>query len=134
MRQWIESRILPALAPRVSFTGELSLDQIQHELQRASFCVMPSLLENFSMACCEAMAAGRAIIVGGQTGSVELIGDSGLVCEHGSALDLARQMQSLHRDPRRLIDLSRQAYARIRTVSDPRKDRRPANRLLSARN
>jgi hypothetical protein len=65
------------------------------------------------------MAAGRTVIVGDGTGSVELAGDAGVVVPRGSATDLAREMENLFRDRTRLHELSRQAFNRIRTLCDP---------------
>lgn len=119
MRQFIESTIGPALASRVTFLGEVSQATIQAELAAASFCVMPSLWENFSMALCEAMAAGRTVVVGGGTGSVEIVDDAALVAERGSAKGLARCMTSLWRDRDALMKHSRRAHDRVRTLCDP---------------
>ncbi len=119
MRAFIESTIGPALAQRVAFLGEVSRSTVDVELAAASFCVMPSLWENFSMALCEAMAAGRAVIVGGGTGSVEIVQDPTLIAERGSAGDLARHMTRLWRNRDERVTCSRAAYDRVRDLCDP---------------
>jgi len=103
------------VASRVEFTGELPREQVERELQGCRFVVMPSLWENFSMAACEAMAAGRTLVVGGGTGLTEVIGDAGLVAERGSAADLAARMDALHSSRDNVDRLSRQAYDRVRS-------------------
>lgn len=119
MRQWLQSRLSSAIRDRVQFTGELSAQQIATEWRRARFGVMPSLRENFSMACCEAMSAGRTVIVGAGTGSVELIGDAGLAVQRGSAQCLTECMEWLWSNPDKLDDLSRAAFRRVRAVCEP---------------
>jgi len=114
MRQSIEARLCPDIRPRVRFAGELAPAQITAEWRGCRFGVMPSLWENFSMACCEAMAAGRTIIVSEGTGSVELIGEAGLVIERGSQRRLAAAMEQLWTDRGRAEQLSCRAYERIR--------------------
>ena len=120
MRQHLLGRLHPDLHARVEFPGELPRAAIEDELRRASFCVMPSLWENFSMAVCEAMAAGRATIVAAGTGSMELVADDALVAERGSGQHLAHLLESLHRDRSRLLALSKQAHAHVRRLCDPR--------------
>ena len=114
MRQFLEARLHGGVRDRVQFLGEVSPVQISHEWQRASFGVMPSLWENFSMSCCEAMAAGRTLIVAAGTGSVELIGDAGIVVPAQSPADLANAMERLWTDRSERDRLSRAAYRRIR--------------------
>jgi glycosyltransferase involved in cell wall biosynthesis len=108
-----------ALRDRVEFTGELSALQVTDALHDCSFCVLPSLSENFSLAICEAMAAGRTTIVAAGTGSVELLGDAGVAVKAGSADALLMAMDTLYRDRPRLNQLSRQAFDRVRTHCDP---------------
>jgi hypothetical protein len=119
MCQYIRSRLSPELAGRVHFTGELARRDIERELRACSFCVLPSLWENYPLACCEAFAAGRTAIVGDGTGSVELMGDAGLIAERDSVDSLADQMTRLWTDHDLRTRLSRRAYDRIRDVSAP---------------
>jgi glycosyltransferase involved in cell wall biosynthesis len=119
MRRHIEALLGPELGRRVTFLGEAPRATIDAELAAASFCVMPSLRENFSMALCEAMAAGRAVVVAGGTGSVEVVGDDGLVAERGSAADLAKIMTRLWRDRTQLKTQSLKAHERVKTLCDP---------------
>ena len=119
MRNNIESILGPVLLPRVTFLGECSRAVVDRELAAASFCVMPSLLENFSMALCEAMSAGRAVIVASGTGSVEVVDDDALVAERESAADLSRRMTQLWRDRAELVRRSQAAYDRVRLLCDP---------------
>lgn len=119
MRHWIQSQLESSVRSRVTFRGELPASEVSAAWERASFGVMPSLRENFSMACCEAMAAGRTLIVASETGSVEVIGDAGVVVDRGSATSLARAMHELWSDRNRLARLSGAAHDRVRHVCSP---------------
>ncbi len=119
MIEHLKRMIDPALHARVIFAGEADRGQIGRELHGCLFCVLPSLWENFSMACCEAMAAGRAVIVGAGTGSVELIGEAGIVARRDDAEDLARQMERLYRDAALRQQLASRAQARIADAFAP---------------
>jgi glycosyltransferase involved in cell wall biosynthesis len=119
MQQFLESKLLPEIRSRVKFAGELTPDQIRAEWQSACFGVMPSIWENFSMAVCEAMAAGRAVVVADGTGSVEVIGDAGLICRQNSAESLCEKIETLWTDHSILQKLSRAAIERISTAFLP---------------
>jgi hypothetical protein len=119
MRQYVQSRLAPGVARRVEFTGELSAARVEQELRGCRFCVQPSRWENFSVGCCEAMAAGRTVVVGGGTGSVEVLGDAGPVIDLRSPACLAEAMGRLWDDRAALHDLSRKAYARVRALCAP---------------
>ncbi len=127
MRLYAQSLLRADVAGRVEFTGELCGAEVERELAGALFCVLPSLWENFSMTCCEAMAAGRTCVVGAGTGSVEVISDAGLVAERESPASLLDQMDRLYRDRGLLAELSGRAYGRIR--SEYSQDRVAALRL-----
>lgn len=115
----IRATLSPAVAERVTFTGELPAADVARELRACRFAVLPSLCENFSMAVCEAMAAGRAVIVGSGTGSAEVVGAAGVVAASGDAVDLAGHMERLWRDRPALLDLSRRSYEHVRRACDP---------------
>jgi len=121
MCQYIRSRLDAGIVDRVTFTGELSRREIDRELAQASFCVLPSLWENFPLACCEAFAAGRTAIVFSDTGSVELAGDAGLVAGRGSVEDLAEKMSRLWSERSLRDQLSQRAYQRIRELCEPKR-------------
>jgi glycosyltransferase involved in cell wall biosynthesis len=125
MRQWLESRLAPAIRPRVHFTGQLPASAIADEWQHARFGVMPSLWENFSMSLCEAMSQGRTVIVAQGTGSIELLADAGPNVPQNSPAHLAAAMDHLWTNPTTLHRLSRAAHERITafspaTISDQR--------------
>ncbi len=119
VRLHILKTLAASVRDRVEFTGELPQAGVEAALKECSFCVMPSLSENFSLAVCEAMAAGRTTIVAAGTGSVELVGDGAVVVEPGSAASLLETMDLTYRDRPRLIALSQLAFERVRSLCDP---------------
>jgi glycosyltransferase involved in cell wall biosynthesis len=119
VRLHILKTLTAAVRDRVEFTGELPMPRVEKALSGCSFCVLPSLSENFSLAVCEAMAAGRTTIVAGGTGSVELLGDAAVVVELGSAPSLFQAMDSTYRNRGRLNELSQLAFDRVRSLCDP---------------
>ena len=119
MQRWLESQLEPRVRNRVQFAGQLSGQQIAGEWRQASFGVMPSLWENFSMAACEAMAAGRTLIVAENTGSTELVGDAGIVVEQKSARALSAATERLWTERRTLDRLSQGALGRVRSEFSP---------------
>ena len=121
MREHVQKLLSPAVAARVEFRGELSHDQVERELRGCSFCLQPSIAENFSMTCCEAMAAGRTVIVGEGTGSVEVLGEAGLAVNPHSSTELAAAMGRLWTDRTLLVDLSQRAHQRIRAEFSPQR-------------
>lgn len=119
MREWLVDRLSRELRARVEFAGELPAAQVEMEWDAARFGVIPSWRENFSMALCEAMSAGRTVVVGAGTGSVELVGDVGLVCDRGSARSLCAAMERLWSDERELQRLSQAARERVTSAFAP---------------
>ncbi|MGA2443395.1 MAG: glycosyltransferase family 4 protein [Tepidisphaeraceae bacterium] len=119
VRLHIIRTLAASVRDRVEFTGELPPRQVEAALSGCSFCVLPSLSENFSLAICEAMAAGRTTIIAAGTGSVELLGDAGVAVEGGSAASLLEAMDSIYRNRGRLNELSRLAFDRVRSLCDP---------------
>ena len=119
VHQHVASALSPAVADRVAFAGERSPADVAAHLANCRFVVLPSLSENFSLALCEAMAAGRTAVVAEGTGSAEVLGSAGVTVPAGSADRLAAAMDRLLADPDRLATLSRAAYRRVRDLCDP---------------
>lgn len=119
MRQWILDHLDSQVTDRVSFAGELNPAQVRQALAHCRFCVLPSISENFSVALCETMAAGRTAVVYDETGSPEVIGDAGIVVPQDTVDELADAMERLYRDETKLDELSQRAYQRIRNLCDP---------------
>jgi len=77
---------------------------------------VPSLRESYSYVCCEALAAGRAVVVSDGIGATEVVGEAGIAFVRGDGLAMAEAMGELWEDARLREVLSRRAYARAREV------------------
>lgn len=80
---------------RVMIWEALLHEQLYPVIKNADFVVLPSLMENLSNACIEAMYFGR-VVIGTDGASFEQLithGKSGLLCKIGDADDLLDKMQ-----------------------------------------
>lgn len=85
---------------RVYFTGYLLRDNVIEEIDNASFCVLPSYFENFSMAALEVLARRRALIYTSRASGAELIEDgvNGLLIDPDNTDQMAEKMELLLND------------------------------------
>lgn len=82
---------------RIIFLGELSHEQLYPVIQEADFVVLPSIMENLSNACIEAMYFSK-IVIGTDGASFEQLIEhrvSGLLCQIGDSEDLLDKMQEV---------------------------------------
>lgn len=82
-------------ADRVIISNALEHKQLYPVIQNADFVVLPSLMENLSNACIEAMYFER-VVIGTDGASFEQLimhGVSGLLCQIGDSHDLLEKMQ-----------------------------------------
>lgn len=94
------------LAGRVRFAGRLPPgDPVRHELDRADLFVLPSRTEGLPRAMIEAMARGLPCVGTGVGGIPELL-DPAEIVPAGDTRALARAIDQLARDPKRLGRLS----------------------------
>lgn len=70
-----KSYVAPHAKGKIFFTGYLELIDIAKYLQTASFCVIPSFFENFSVAALEVMGFGNILIYTRESSGPELIDD-----------------------------------------------------------
>lgn len=73
----------PDVAARVTFAGPVANAEIPALLARAEVCIFPSYVEAHSVACVEALAAGKAVVVSRTTSGPESVEDgvSGMHCD-----------------------------------------------------
>lgn len=116
MADWMGQQLGADVADRAVFVGEQGRATIAAEMQRCAFVVIPSLRESYSYVCCEAMAAGRPVIVSATIGAAEVAGDAGLRFERGNASDLQRAMCLMWENADLRARLSKIAYERARTT------------------
>lgn len=105
---------------KVIFLGELPHEQLYPVIQNADFVVLPSIMENLSNACIEAMYFSKIVIGTNGASFEQLIQDNvnGLLCRIGDSADLLDKMQ-------RAVDLSdeekrkmeKRAHKRIERLS-----------------
>lgn len=80
---------------RTIFLGELPHEQLYPVIRHSEFVVLPSIMENLSNACIEAMYFSK-IVVGTDGASFEQLiqhNKNGLLCKIGNADDLLEKMQ-----------------------------------------
>ncbi len=80
---------------RVIFLGELPHEQLYPVIQNSDFVVLPSIMENLSNACIEAMYFSK-MVVGTDGASFEQLIDnrvSGFLCKIDDSTDLLHKMQ-----------------------------------------
>ena len=115
MADWMRGHLGP-LAERVKFLGEQNRAELDQHLMAASFVVVPSLFDNFPYVVCEALAAGRGVLVSDHIGATELAGDAGVTFSRGVAAALAAALERLHRDPVGIMTLAKKARQRALAV------------------
>ena len=85
---------------KVDFTGYLSRKDIIRSIREASFCVIPSFYENFSMTALEVMGLGKALIYTYAASGPEVIDDGidGLLVDPHNIDEIAEKMMLLASD------------------------------------
>jgi glycosyltransferase involved in cell wall biosynthesis len=92
---------LRRLCPEATFTGWLTPERVLEELGRARAFVFPSVYrETFGLSAAEALARGVPVIASRGTAAEEFVlhGQNGLLFEHNSVDDLAKQLALLADD------------------------------------
>jgi glycosyltransferase involved in cell wall biosynthesis len=111
-------RIDPMVRDRFVYLGELSQAQVRREIEACRFQVVPSVVENFANTAIDAMAAGRTVIYGGNTGLDEVVGDAGIRVWPLTAEKLAEHMELAWKDSALSEKYARPARERVRTRFD----------------
>jgi glycosyltransferase involved in cell wall biosynthesis len=82
---------------RVSFLGELSLEQVRESMWHANAFVLPSYVETFGVVLIEAMATGLAAIATSCGGPDEFINsDTGRLVKPGDVEELSNALKSIY--------------------------------------
>lgn len=103
-----------AFHPNIILLGWKAWRDMLEEMYHAAYLVLPSLCyENFPLAIVEAYACGLPVIASRSGAMAELIEDgrTGLLCEPGSAYDLAAKMKWADANPERMREMGRIARA-----------------------
>jgi glycosyltransferase involved in cell wall biosynthesis len=111
-------RLDPAVRDRFVYLGECSQAQVHNEIEACRFQVVPSVVENFANTAIDAMARGRAVIYGGNTGLDEVVGDAGIRVFPLTAEGLAEKMELALRDADLVRQCENRGLERIRARFD----------------
>lgn len=105
----------------VELAGEVSPDQVRTELDRSHLLVLPSRAEGTPMAMLEAMAAGRAVLVGEAGDAHEIVAASqgGAVLGGLTAEDIAGDVRRLVGDPAALQAMALAGRRYVEAEHDP---------------
>ncbi|RYZ26395.1 MAG: glycosyltransferase family 1 protein [Chitinophagaceae bacterium] len=100
----------------VHFTGRVSRETVMNYLSQGDIFVFPSHYESFGLACCEAMASGKAVIGSRCGGMSEIIeeGVSGLLIKPKSVETIAKAIVLLLHNNELRLRLGRAARERVR--------------------
>jgi glycogen(starch) synthase len=99
---------------RVEFTGRVSSEIIPQYLEKGDIFVFPSEYESFGIACCEAMAASKAVLGSANGGMAEIIDDyeSGLLTM-GKKAEIVKQLLLLIENNELRLKLGKNARRKI---------------------
>ena len=102
-------------ANRLEFTGAVPAATIPGLLAETDVVVAPSHWESFGLVCCEALAAGRAVIASSAGGMREILDDGrcGILVEPRQPRRLAAAIVRLLRDPELRASLGAAGRARV---------------------
>lgn len=112
----VKQLIDPVFSERVEFVGFLSHEKLFDEIDNASFCVLPSYFESFSMAAVEVLARCRALVFTEKATGPELIenGVNGLLVDPNNIEQLAEKMILLLEDLELRDRMARNGYEMCR--------------------
>jgi len=122
MKEYLQQLLHPYLNS-VTFTGRITAEQVYDYLDKGDIFVFPSHYESFGLACCEAMAAGKAVIASNTGGLSEIVEDhvSGLLVRHSDAQELSMAIERTISDNNMRLSLGIAARRRISEYLEPRK-------------
>ena len=100
---------------RLAFLGRLAHDQLIQEINRASVCVLPSMIEDFPCAVLEAMSCSKPVIASCRAYGEEVLvhGESGILVDPLDQYALSGSIIELLGDPDRRKELGQNARALV---------------------
>lgn len=98
---------------RIIDLGAVSHPDKVHLLHLAEALVLPSRFEAFGIVILEAWACGTPVIAASAGAMPSIVGDGGLVFEHGNAADLAGKMERLLEDAELARGMARRGHERL---------------------
>lgn len=115
---------------RVSFPGELTLEQKIELMQRCSLYCQVSRFEGFGLATAEAMACGAPVVVSDSGAVSEVVGDCGFYVDEVSTKGIYRALATAYRQRESIGTVSRRARERIIERLSVERRRRDLSRLI----
>ena len=96
MQEYLEKKLSKCLN-NVFFKGAFQASDLVEVLSRGDIFIFPSRFDSFGIACCEAMAAGKAVIGSRSGGMAEIIEDglSGLLVDPNNAAQIVDKISLL---------------------------------------
>ncbi len=83
---------------RITFIGEISPEEVAHELNKASALISYSLFETFAVPVIEAWACGKPVIVSEKSGVASYVNENnGMVIPCDSADKLGKAMEAMYK-------------------------------------
>ncbi len=110
----VSNDVLAELKAHVEVCGSVPRTQIGEHFAWADVFLLPSLCEGSATAAYEAMACGLPVIATPNTGSVVRDGVDGFIVPSGDAGAIVEKLEALIADPKRLAEMSAQAWQRSR--------------------
>lgn len=99
----------------VSFTGNLSHDEVLEHLSQSHVFVFPTLYEGFPKALLEAMACGLPVVANSVSVIPVLLEDgAGLLLDGTDASAIANELDQLLSDPQKMIQMGQLAHAKAK--------------------
>jgi glycosyltransferase involved in cell wall biosynthesis len=96
----------------VSFKDQLTRDELLEVFSQFDVIVFPSTgIEAFSLTVVEAQARGLPVVASPAGGIVNTLGNGGILLRENTPMQLARTLDSLYDNPRRLSDMQAHGYA-----------------------
>jgi phosphatidylinositol alpha-mannosyltransferase len=113
----------PELLRWIDIRGRVSGEDLWRELHRADVLCAPSLSgESFGMVLTEAFAAGTPVIASAIAGYSDVVSDGvdGLLVPPGDPQRLAEELQRIHHEPERLLEMGEAARRSAQRYAWPR--------------
>jgi len=114
MQQYLEKKLSKYLS-NVFFKGAFQATNLVEVLCQGDIFIFPSRFDSFGIACCEAMAAGKAVIGSRSGGMAEIIEDgiSGLLVDPNNATQIVDKISLLVKNQRLIYKMGENGRKRI---------------------
>tara|TARA_B100000959_G_scaffold88517_1_gene93856 strand:+ start:213 stop:1451 length:1239 start_codon:yes stop_codon:yes gene_type:complete len=103
---------------KISFKSNLTEEEIVGIYHKSQIAVIPSLYEGFGFGAGEAMACGTPLISTDSGGLKDVIGDSAVKINSGSAEEIENEIIALFKDPEKRENLSLKGRKRMEGLFD----------------